>query len=71
MAFFHVRDEQGNLFQGGAAFARLWLELSGWRLAGRLFSVWPLSWVIKLGYKMFLPIRPTLQKYLIKWEARR
>jgi len=25
MAYFHVRDAHGNLFEGGAAFARLWL----------------------------------------------
>ena len=66
----HVRDAQGNLFEGGAAFARLWLELRGWRLAGRVFSVWPFSWAINVGYKMFLPIRPTVQKYLLKWDAR-
>jgi predicted DCC family thiol-disulfide oxidoreductase YuxK len=70
MAYFHVRDAQGNLFEGGAAFARLWLELRGWRWAGRVFSVWPFSWAIKVGYKMFLPIRPTLQKYLLQWDAR-
>jgi hypothetical protein len=46
------------------------LELRGWRLAGRVFSVWPFSWVINVSYKMFLPIRPTLQKYLMKWDAR-
>ena len=70
MAFFHVRDAQGKLFEGGAAFARLWLELRGWRLAGRVFSVWPFSWAIEVGYKMFLPIRPTVQKYLLRWDAR-
>lgn len=64
MAFFHVRDTQGNLFEGGVAFARLWLELRGWRLAGRLFMTWPFSIFINIGYKLFLPIRPTVQKYL-------
>jgi len=70
MAYFHVRDAAGQLFEGGAAFARLWLELRGWHFAGRVFSVRPFSWAINLGYKMFLPIRPTVQKYLIKWDAR-
>jgi hypothetical protein len=65
-----VRDAQGNLFQGGTAFARLWLELRGWRWAGRVFSLWPFSWFINVGYKMFLSIRPTVQKYLLKWDAR-
>lgn len=70
MAYFHVRDAEGQLFEGGAAFARLWRELRGWRLAGRLFSVWPFSWAINVGYKLFLPIRPTVQKYVMKWDAR-
>lgn len=40
MRRFHVRDAQGRLFSGGAAFARLWRALPGWRVLGWLCA-WP------------------------------
>lgn len=61
MRRFHVRDAQGRLFSGGAAFARLWRALPGWRVAGWLFALPPLSWLLALAYRAFLPLRPRLQ----------
>lgn len=34
MRRFHVRDANGQLLSGGAAFARLWRALPGWRVLG-------------------------------------
>ncbi len=46
MARFHVRDRQGRLFSGAAAFSP------------------PLSWLFEAAYRLFLPLRPTLQKWV-------
>lgn len=39
MRRFHVRESGGRLLSGGAAFARLWRALPGWRTLG-----WCLAW---------------------------
>ena len=67
MRRFHVRDAQGRLFSGGAAFARLWRALPGWRVPGWLFAAPPLSWLLELAYRVFLPLRPRLQGLVRRW----
>lgn len=67
MRRFHVRDAQGRLFSGGAAFARLWRALPGWHVAGWLFAWPPMSWLLELAYRAFLPLRPRLQRLLRRW----
>ena len=62
MRRFHVRDAQGRLLSGGAAFARLWRALPGWRLAGWLLAWPPMSWLLEWAYRAFLPLRPRLQR---------
>ena len=64
---FHVRDAQGQLLSGGAAFARLWRTLPGWRVAGWLFAWPPMSWLLELAYRAFLPLRPRLQRAVHRW----
>ncbi|MGB5621657.1 MAG: demethoxyubiquinone hydroxylase family protein [Gammaproteobacteria bacterium] len=61
LARFHVRDSQGKLTSGGAAFARLWTAIPGFRPLGRLFRLAPLAWLLERGYEWFLRIRPRLQ----------
>ena len=68
---FHVRDAQGRLHHGAAGFARLWRELPGWRWLGRLCAVPPLSWLAEAAYRLFLPLRPHLQRALQRWLDRR
>lgn len=66
MARFHVRDQQGHLFSGAAAFSLMWRAFPGWRWLGWL-SVWPpMSWLFELAYRVFLPLRPTLQSWAQK-----
>ena len=67
MRRFHVRDAQGRLFSGGAAFARLWRALPGWRVAGWFFVLPPMSWLLELLYRAFLPLRPRLQRMVQRW----
>lgn len=62
MKRFHVMRTDGVLVTGGAAFAELWAALPGLRLAGIIFRVPPFSWGLALGYRLFLPVRPWLQK---------
>lgn len=64
---FHVREANGRLFSGGAAFARLWRALPGWRVLGWGFAWPPLSWLLELAYRVFLPIRPALQRLARRW----
>lgn len=70
MRRFHVRDAQGRLFSGGAAFARLWQALPGWRALGWLLAFPPLSWLLELAYRAFLPLRPRLQGLARRWWDR-
>jgi predicted DCC family thiol-disulfide oxidoreductase YuxK len=67
MRRFHVRDAQGRLLSGGAAFARLWRALPGWRVAGSLLAWPPMSWALELAYRAFLPLRPRLQGLVRRW----
>lgn len=67
MRRFHVREANGRLLSGGAAFARLWRALPGWRVLGWVFAWPPLSWLLELAYRVFLPIRPALQRLARRW----
>ncbi len=71
MRRFHVRDAQGRLFSGGAAFARLWRALPGWRLLGWAMALPPMSWALELAYRAFLPLRPGLQRLVRRWWPER
>ncbi len=64
MRRFHVREAQGRLLSGGAAFARLWRALPGWRVLGWLFAGPPLSWGLEAAYRLFLPLRPRVQRWV-------
>ncbi|MEJ7138216.1 thiol-disulfide oxidoreductase DCC family protein [Amphibiibacter pelophylacis] len=63
MRRFHVRDAQGQLLDGAAAFARLWRSLPGWRWLGHVAGVPPVSWLAEGAYRLFLPLRPRLQAW--------
>lgn len=64
MARFHVRDQQGRLYSGAAAFSLMWRVFPGWRWLGWLSAVPPMSWLFELAYRLFLPVRPRLQKWM-------
>jgi predicted DCC family thiol-disulfide oxidoreductase YuxK len=61
MQRFHVRDAQGHLFSGAAAFSRMWRMFPGWRWLGWLSAWPPMSWAFEAAYRLFLPLRPHLQ----------
>lgn len=62
MARFHVRDADGQLFSGAAAFSKMWRIFPAWRWLGWLSAWPPLSWLFEVAYRVFLPLRPALQK---------
>ena len=68
LARFHVRNRDGRLLSGALAFLALWAALPGWRwlaLAGRLPGV---AWVMERTYRLFLHLRPTLQRWASRLE---
>jgi predicted DCC family thiol-disulfide oxidoreductase YuxK len=63
MARFHVRTSDGRLLSGAAAFLALWATLPGWRwlaVAGRVPGV---AWAMERVYRLFLHVRPLLQRW--------
>lgn len=69
MARFNVRLPDGEIIDGGAAFAALWKELPAFSWLGRVFSVQPLKWALNGAYNLFLPLRPTLQSLFFGEKA--
>ena len=65
---FHVRDSEGLLLDGAAAFAALWRATPGLAWAGRLLRGRAALWLAERGYRLFLRIRPALQ-WVMRGEA--
>ncbi len=64
MRRFHMRRADGEIVSGGAAFAELWTALPAFSWAGRIGRQRPVSLLLEGAYRMFLPVRPFLQKLL-------
>lgn len=62
MKRFHVRRADGRLVSGAAAFAELWKATPGWRWLGHIGAVPPFVWGGEGLYRLFLVVRPALQK---------
>ena len=54
----HVRDADGRLVDGAAAFARIWSSLPRTRLLGRVAGTRPALAVLEPAYRLFLKVRP-------------
>jgi predicted DCC family thiol-disulfide oxidoreductase YuxK len=67
MARFHVMKADGSLASGAAGFAQLWLKLPGWLWLGRFVMLPFVLPAAELAYRLFLPIRPSLQR-LWRWR---
>ena len=62
MRRFHVMDSQGSLYSGAAAFTELWRNYRGWRIIGQIFSLPGLRHLAEGMYRLFLIIRPLIQR---------
>jgi predicted DCC family thiol-disulfide oxidoreductase YuxK len=68
LARFHVRGRDGRLLSGAPAFLALWAAMPGWRwlaLAGRVPGV---AWALERVYRLFLRVRPMLQRWASRLE---
>ena len=63
MARFHVRNADGDLLSGAAAFVHIWRTLPGWRRAARIASLPGAMTVMEFGYVSFLRVRPLISKF--------
>ncbi len=64
MARFHVRESNGQLLNGAAAFVALWLVMPGWLWLGRMGRFPGVTPLLELAYQMFLRLRPLLQRWM-------
>lgn len=70
LARFHAQDEDGELVSGAAAFAAMWRMIPWLRPVGLAARFGPIRWLLERAYRLFLAVRPGLQK-LISGNARR
>lgn len=75
LARFHVRQSNGVLISGAAAFVAVWRVLPRWQRAARLATVPGMMAALKFGYRLFLPVRPLLSRLAATlqspWDRRR
>ena len=58
----HVLTPDGQLAVGVDAFAHIWSRIEGWKLASKMIQAPLISPLAKIGYKIFVEIRPYLPK---------
>jgi predicted DCC family thiol-disulfide oxidoreductase YuxK len=64
LARFHVRSSDGRVLSGAAAFVEIWARLPKWRWAARAAALPGASMALELGYRLFLPVRPFLSRFV-------
>ena len=65
MSRFHVRQSDGRLLSGAAAFVALWLVMPGWRWLGKMGRLPGVTPLMELVYRVFLRLRPTLRGWML------
>lgn len=68
LARFHVRGTDGELVSGAQAFLTLWAVLPGWRWLARAGRVPGAAWVVERVYRLFLRLRPMLQRWASRFD---
>jgi predicted DCC family thiol-disulfide oxidoreductase YuxK len=68
LARFHVKElDTGRMLDGAAGFVRLWRAMPApWRQLGVVASWPPVTWLLELGYRVTLRVRPVMTRYLFK-----
>ena len=70
LARFHVQMADGSILSGAAAFVALWSVLPGWRWVARLGRLPGMMPILELTYRLFLKVRPGMQR-LARWFEKR
>lgn len=70
LARFHVERPDGSRLDGAAAFVAMWERLPGWRWLARMARLPGGLAALEIAYRSFLHLRPWLQVFARRWEAR-
>ena len=62
LARFHAQEPGGPLVSGAEAFAAMWRAIPVLRPVGKLARFKPVLWILELGYRFMLLIRPSVQR---------
>ncbi len=62
LARFHVLRADGSMADGARGFVALWAALPGWRWLARLAAVPGVTSLMELAYRVFLHLRPAMQR---------
>jgi predicted DCC family thiol-disulfide oxidoreductase YuxK len=64
LARFHVKELQTDkIYHGAAGFTRLWRAMpSPWKQIGAIASFAPITWLLEVGYRVTLKVRPLIAK---------
>ncbi len=62
MRRFHAQERGKRIVSGAAAFAAMWRSIPVLRPIGLLAKLPPVLWLLELGYRGFLKVRPWLQR---------
>ena len=69
MGRFHVRQSDGRLLSGAAAFVSIWRVLPRWQWVARAASFPGMLLLLEGCYRLFLPARPVLARMLGKFQS--
>ena len=69
MERFHVRQSDGRLLSGAAAFVSIWRILPRWQWVARAASFPGMLLLLEGCYRLFLPARPILARMLGKLQS--
>jgi len=63
---FHAREQGQSVVSGAAAFAAMWRVIPVLRPLGLLAKFPPVLWVLEGAYRVFLLLRPRLQRLALR-----
>ncbi|GGD44239.1 thiol-disulfide oxidoreductase DCC family protein [Sinisalibacter lacisalsi] len=71
LARFHARTRDGQLVSGARAFVEVWRDLPGWRWLAHIARLPGAIWLMEVGYRLFLPLRPAIVRLFVAVTRRR